>query len=44
MRKVLIISATSEAYFYGVIAGSILITPRRRFNVCITLSTTPMAL
>ena len=44
MRKVLIVSATSEANLYGVFAGSILITPRRRLNVCIILSTAPMAL
>ena len=44
MRKVLIISATSETNLYGLFAGSILMTPRRRFIVCIILSTTPMAL
>ena len=44
MRKVFIISATSEVNLYGVFAGSILITPTRRFNVCIILSTTPLTL
>ena len=44
MRKIFNISAKSEAYLYGIFVGSILITPRRHFNVCIILSTTPMAL
>ena len=42
--KVFIISATSDAYLYGVFAGSVLITPSLRFSVCIILSTTPMVL
>ena len=44
MRKGFIISATSKASLYGVFAGSILINPNQRFNVCIILSTAPMAL
>ena len=44
MRKVFIFPATSEANLYGIVAGSILIPPKRRFNVCINLSTTPMVL
>ena len=44
MRNVSIISVTSEGYLYGVFAGSILVTPSQCFNVCIILSTTPIAL
>ena len=42
--KVLIISATLDAILNGVLFGSILMTPSRRFNVCINRSTTPMDL
>ena len=44
LRKVFIISAPSEASLHGVFAGSFLITTSCRFNVCIILSTTPIAL
>ena len=44
IRKVFIISATSEASRYGVFVLSILITASLRLNVCIIRSTTPIAL
>ena len=40
----LIILATSEASLYGVFVLSIFITASLRFNVCIILSTNPIAL
>ena len=43
-RKVFFILATSDASLYGVLDSFILIIPSLRFNVCIILTTTPMAL
>ena len=42
--SVLIISATSEASFYGVFVLSVLMTANLRFKVCIILPTTTIAL
>ena len=39
-----ILSATSEASLYGVFVSSTFITASQRFNVCIILSTNPIAL